>query len=193
MAEVQTSNRGGGGAGKNRKVSSIHVDMTPMVDLGFLLMTFFVLTVTMGNPNTIDMKLPAKPKVMPKDIPQIDLSNSITVILGKKGAIYYHQLDETGLTSPAQLQETNFDRDGIEKVIDNAKAHARKPDIFTVIIEPSDDSDYNDFVKMLDEMEITKTAHYGITSLKPWELKVYNLKVGNPPTAGMDDSSATSN
>lgn len=162
-----------------KKDEGIHIDMTPMVDLGFLLITFFILTITMNKPNTIDMKLPAKPKDNVKvDIPEIDLSNSISVLLGKDNKIYYHQFDEAGLTDPSKLQETTFDPEGIDKVIDNAKARAKKPDIFTVIIKPTDDSNYENFVQILDEMEITNTDHYGITEVKPWEQKIYDARVG---------------
>ena len=52
--------------------------MTPMVDLGFLLITFFMLATTLSKPNTMDMKLPAKPDPQQIDIPEIDLTNSIT-------------------------------------------------------------------------------------------------------------------
>lgn len=177
MAQVDTGGKG------------IHIDMTPMVDLGFLLITFFILTTTMNNPSTIDMKLPAKPKDNVKiDRPEIDLTNSITVLLGKDHKIYYHQLDQNLLTDPSKLQETTFDRNGIEKVIDDAKARAKKPDIFTVIIKPTDDSTYEDFVKMLDEMTITKTEHYGITNVKPWELAIYKQKVGEPLNAEAAES-----
>jgi len=162
---------------EKKKEQGIHIDMTPMVDLGFLLITFFILTTTMNQPNTIDMKLPAKPD-QPTEQPEIDLSNSISVLLGKDNRIYYHQFDESGLTDPSKLQETTFDTEGIERVIDQAKARAKKPDIFTVIIKPTEDSNYENFVNILDEMEITKTDHYGITDVKPWEQKIYEAKVG---------------
>ncbi|QCX53395.1 biopolymer transporter ExbD [Elizabethkingia sp. JS20170427COW] len=180
MAEVQVKDNGGKGGKVRSKKVNVRVDMTPMVDLAFLLITFFMLATTLSKPNTMDMKMPAKPKDNQKvDIPEIDLSNSITFLLGKDNKLYYHQLDQAGLTDPSKLQETSYDREGVEKVIDNAKRRAKKPDIFTVIIKPTEDANYKNFVDLLDEMAITKTDHYGIGEIKPWEQAIYDQKVGN--------------
>ncbi|AIL44067.1 biopolymer transporter ExbD [Elizabethkingia anophelis] len=179
MAEVQVQDKGGKDGKVRSKKVNVRVDMTPMVDLGFLLITFFMLATTLSKPNTMDMKLPAKPEKDQKiDIPEIDLTNSITFLLGKDNKVYYHQLDQTGLTDPSKLQETTFDKNGIEKVIDDARRRARKPDIFTVIIKPTDDSNYKNFVDLLDEMAITKSERYGIGEVKPWEQKIYDQKIG---------------
>ncbi|CAI9683131.1 MULTISPECIES: ExbD/TolR family protein [Elizabethkingia] len=179
MAEVQVQDKGGKDGKVRSKKVNVRVDMTPMVDLGFLLITFFMLATTLSKPNTMDMKLPAKPDPkQPIDIPEIDLTNSITFLLGKDNKVYYHQLDQTGLTDPGKLQETTFDKNGIEKVIDDARRRARKPDIFTVIIKPTDDSNYKNFVDLLDEMAITKSERYGIGEVKPWEQKIYDQKIG---------------
>ena len=81
------------------------------------------------------------------------------------------------------LQETTFDRNGITKVIENAKANAKDKDIFTVIIKPTDDAVYKNFVDILDEMAITKNERYGITDIKAWETAIYDRKVGGSSTA----------
>lgn len=180
MAEVQVQEKGGKGGKVRSKKHNARVDMTPMVDLGFLLITFFMFTTTFSKPNIMDMKLPAKPdKNQQVDTPQIDLSNSITFLLGKDDKLYYHQLDQTGLTDPSKLNESTLDSEDIAKVIATAKARAKKPEIFTVIIKPTDDSKYENFVDILDEMAITKTEHYGIGEVKPWEQAIYDQKVGN--------------
>jgi biopolymer transport protein ExbD len=59
--------------------------MTPMVDLGFLLITFFVITVQLSKPTTVNLN-------MTKDGPPIDLgnSNALTVLLDEAGRIYYY-------------------------------------------------------------------------------------------------------
>jgi biopolymer transport protein ExbD len=153
--------------------------MTPMVDLGFLLITFFMFTTTFSKPNVMDLGLPAKPKEnqKPPDT-EIKLSNSISIIIGKDNKIFYHQQDQQGLNDQT-LVETNFDREGIRKVIEQAKARAADKDKFTVIIKPTDDAVYKNFVDILDEMAITKNERYGVTDIKPWELAVYKRKLGN--------------
>lgn len=77
------------------------------------------------------------------------------------------------------LNETTYDREGIRKVIEQAKANAADKSKFTVIIKPTDDAVYKNFVDILDEMAITKSEQYGVTDLKPWEKAIYDRKVGN--------------
>ncbi|TXH21359.1 MAG: biopolymer transporter ExbD [Chitinophagaceae bacterium] len=183
MAEVQVQEKGDKGGKVRSKKQNTRVDMTPMVDLGFLLITFFMFTTTFSKPNVMDLGLPAKPKAdQPKPPPtEIDLTNSISLILGKDNRIFYHQLDQVGLNEQT-LQETTFDRTGITKVIEQAKARAKDQTKFTVIIKPTDDAVYKNFVDMLDEMAITKNEIYGITDIKPWEKAIYEKKVAGTAT-----------
>jgi biopolymer transport protein ExbD len=177
MAEVQVQDKGGDGKVRSKKMST-KVDMTPMVDLGFLLITFFMFTTTFSKPNVMGMKLPAKPD--PTQItPKIDihLSNSITLILGKDDKIYYHQFDKSLLTGPDKLNVTNYDKGALLKVISDAKRLARDKTMFTVIIKPAKDSNYKNLVDVLDEMAVNDEA-YGIGDLKDWETSVYKQKTG---------------
>ena len=183
MADVQVKDSSGKGGKVRSKKSVPHVDLTPMVDLAFLLITFFMLVTTFNKPNVMDLGLPAKPKEnqKPPDT-EIDLTNSISLIIGKDNRIFYHQLAASELT-PAALQETSFDRNGITKVIEQAKARAKDQTKFTVIIKPTDDAVYKNFVDILDEMAITKNEIYGITDIKKAEQAVYDQKVGEAPSA----------
>lgn len=179
MAEVQVKDSGAKGGKVRSKKQNTRVDMTPMVDLGFLLITFFMFTTTFSKPNVMDLGLPAKPKDETQKPPdtEIKLSNSISIIIGKDNRVFYHQQDQAGLTDQT-LIETKYDREGITKVIEQAKARAADQNMFTVIIKPTDDAVYKNFVDILDEMAITKNERYGVTDIKPWELAVYKKKVG---------------
>ena len=181
MAEVQVKDNSGKGGKVRSKKQVPHVDLTPMVDLAFLLITFFMLVTTFNKPNVMDLGLPAKPKdnQKPPDT-EIDLTNSISIIIGKDNRIFYHQLDRAGLNVQT-LQETTFDRNGITKVIEQAKANAKDKDKFTVIIKPTDDAVYKNFVDILDEMAITKNEIYGVTDIKKAEQTVYDQKVAVAP------------
>ena len=178
MAEVQVQDKSAKGGKVRSKKQSTRVDMTPMVDLGFLLITFFMFTTTFSKPNVMDLGLPAKPKEdQPKPPPtEIDLTNSISLIIGKDNRIFYHQLDREGLTEE-RLMETSYDKDGITKVIEDAKRRAKDQSKFTVIIKPTDDAVYKNFVDILDEMAITKNEQYGVTEIKDWEKAIYDNKV----------------
>lgn len=188
MAEVQVKDNSGKGGKVRSKKQIPHVDLTPMVDLAFLLITFFMLVTTFNKPNVMDLGLPAKPKDGQKaPDTEIDLTNSISIIIGKDNRIFYHQLEREALNE-ATLKETTFDREGITKVIQQAKARAKDQSKFTVIIKPTDDAVYKNFVDILDEMAITKNEIYGITDIKPWEEAVYEKKVGGASTAPADSS-----
>jgi biopolymer transport protein ExbD len=181
MAEVQVQDKSEKGGKVRSKKQSTRVDMTPMVDLNFLMLMFFMFTTTFSKPNVMDLGLPAKPKKAPPSKTEIDLTNSISLIIGKDNRIFYHQTDQAGLNENT-LQETTYDKEGITKVIEQAKRRAKDVKKFTVIIKPTDDAVYN-FVDILDQMTITNSQQYGVTDIKPWEKVIYEKKVGGakPP------------
>ncbi len=170
MAEVIAHEKQGGS--KQRK-KLIRVDMTPMVDLGFLLITFFMFTTNFTKPNVMDLGLPAKdPNPHPIDIPHIDNLNQVTFILGKDNRVFYHQSNKDELNKN-NLKETNFSGINISKIISEAYNKAPKKENFTIIIKPTDDANYKNFVDVLDNIAISNKERYGITDIKPWEKKVY--------------------
>jgi biopolymer transport protein ExbD len=170
MAEVIVQEKKGG----KQKKSPIRVDMTPMVDLGFLLITFFMFTTNFTKPNVMDLGLPAKG---PIDIPidnVIKDKNQVTFILGKDNRVLYHQSNKDDLNS-SNLKETDFSGVKISNIISEAYKKAPVPENFTIIIKPTDDANYKNFVDVLDNVAISKKERYGITDIKPWEKKVYEI------------------
>jgi biopolymer transport protein ExbD len=170
MAEIQIKEQSNGKKTQNKK--PIRVDMTPMVDLGFLLITFFMFTTNFSKPNVMDVGFPAKSHT-PADI---DIRNSITFILGKEGKVFYYQSDKKDLNEKS-LKEVTFDKAQVAKTIEAAKAKAPKKDFFTVIIKPADDSQYKSVVDMLDELAITKSERYGISEMNDKEKELYQNKI----------------
>lgn len=170
MAEVIAQEKQGGS--KQRK-KMIRVDMTPMVDLGFLLITFFMFTTNFTKPNVMDLGLPAKDlNPNPINIPEINPLNQVTFILGKGNRVFYHQKTKEDLNK-SNLKETDFSGINITKIISEAYNKAPKKQNFTIIIEPTDDANYKNFVDILDNIAISKKERYGVTDIKPWEKKVY--------------------
>ena len=178
MAQIEEKQGNDGGKVRMKKAST-RVDMAPMCDLGFLLITFFMFTTTFSKPNVMSLNMPPKQETPPppEDIPQIDLTNSISIVLGGDDRIFWHQQDKTTLTVD-QLNETDYSRDGIRNDILVAKQRAKKPELFTVIIKPTDDSTYENLVNTLDEMEITESERYGIVDISEHEVQVYREKSG---------------
>jgi len=122
MAEIAEGGGGGHGKGgkKRAKKQTTRVDMTPMVDLAFLLLTFFVLTSTFSKPKSMELSLPVPPD--DPNIEQPEVKNGLTFLLTKDDRIFYYagQFFEEGNKDgkPAtQLQETNFSKDGLHKLL----------------------------------------------------------------------------
>ena len=120
MAEIAESGGGHGKGGKKRaKKQSTRVDMTPMVDLAFLLLTFFVLTSTFSKPKSMELSLPAPPDKI-EDMPPI--KNGVTYILTKDNRIFYYAGQFYGAGNPegkpaTVLTETDFSPTGLHKLL----------------------------------------------------------------------------
>jgi biopolymer transport protein ExbD len=123
MAEIAEGGGGGHGKGgkKRAKKSSTRVDMTPMVDLAFLLLTFFVMTSTFSKPKVMSLVYPAKPEDT-KDIQdQPKVNNAITFLLTEDKVFYYegqyYSKDNPGPEGPTELIESNFGPKGLRKLL----------------------------------------------------------------------------
>lgn len=169
MAEVITQEKSGG----KQKKKNVKIDMTPMVDLNFLLLMFFMFTSSFSKPNVMDLGLPGKdPNPQPINDRVIDQRNQITFIIGENNRIFYHQSNKEDLTE-AGLKETDYNGVNVAKIISKAYEKAPKKEIFTIIVKPTDESNYKNFVDMMDNISIAKKERYGISDIRPWEKKVY--------------------
>ena len=121
MAEVNTDDGGGHGKHdkKRAKKSSTKIDMTPMVDLALLLLTFFILTSTFSKPKAMEINFPADPKDQTKNQ---KVKNALTFIMTKDNGIYYYSGEfyppnNKDGAPPTTLIETNFSKDGLHKIL----------------------------------------------------------------------------
>ncbi|XZF14285.1 ExbD/TolR family protein [Chitinophagaceae bacterium MMS25-I14] len=181
MAEMDTSSSGGHKKGpgvKKGKKLSTRVDMTPMVDLGFLLITFFVFTTTMAKPKTMEINMPYKDKNMPPEKEsKVKESAAMTILLSKDHRIYYYEGIGSDPTNPPKVEVTYFkNKNGIRDVIisKKQKVDALKAsgaltatDQATFLIKPDDNSTYDDMVNILDEMSINDAKVYAIVDITP--------------------------
>ena len=119
MAEIEGGGGGGhkkGGKPKGKKMST-RVDFTPMVDLGFLLITFFMLTTSMNKPKTMEINMPVKKEeVKPDDITKVKASQAITVLLTENDKIVYYFINET-TGEPETPVITDFSKGGIRATL----------------------------------------------------------------------------
>lgn len=148
MAQVPEGGGDSGGKGKKRaKKGNTHIDMTPMVDLAFLLLTFFILTTTMYKPSSLQMTYPVPPPPDSPPPPPTQLSNAITLILTKNDQIFYYlgefreQPTEKG--PPTTLQQTDFSK--VQKLlVDQNKATVAQ---------------LNDLARQFNEKKITEDEY----------------------------------
>jgi len=134
MAEMDTSSGGGHKKGpgvKKSKKLSTRVDLTPMVDLGFLLITFFIFTTTMSQPTAMRLYLP-KDVDKPEDQNKVKASGALTIMLGKNNGVYYYEGEL--LPTGANFKSSNL-KDIRQEIIDKKKN--TKPDDFVVMMERS--------------------------------------------------------
>jgi biopolymer transport protein ExbD len=168
MAELDTSGGGKNKGGKVRsKKQSTRVDLTAMVDLAFLLITFFMLTTTLAKPQAMDLAMPDKEKIDQQELTVAD-NRTMTILLGANNRLeWYMGLVDKPLTPP---QVDNFGRNGIRKaLIENSKnviATTGDPSKgLIVLIKPSDQSNYRNFVDILDEMKVSNIDRYAIVEI----------------------------
>jgi biopolymer transport protein ExbD len=169
MAELDTS---GGGGKKGKKVrskkQSTKVDLTAMVDLAFLLITFFMLTTTLSKPQSMSLGLPDKDEKDPIDKQiKVDEKRTMTVMMGENNKlVYYMGLLDSPIAGPKDIA---YGKDGIRKELIARKKSVLeytgdKAKGIIVIIKPGKKSKYKNLVDILDEMAITGVETYAIVN-----------------------------
>ena len=186
----------GPGVKKAKKLST-RVDMTPMVDLGFLLITFFIFTTTMTTPTTLDLNMPKDIKD-PKDQTEAKESGVLTIMLGKGDQVYYYEgklevsegknnfeqttfkgIRDVIINKKKEVQGRHVHDETCKKTQDRAKAK-EDPDWekactdrdFIVIIKPDDDATYKNTVDILDEMTINQARTYAMVKILKEEVEL---------------------
>jgi len=163
MAELEQKAVGKKGKKKKgRKKMSTRIDLTPMVDLGFLLVTFFMLTTTFTKPQTMEINLPVKPKgeVTEEEQNSLKASKALNILLGADNKLYWYRGLPREPIEP--LTETNFSADGIRKVL--LEKNITVTDM-VVLIKPTNDANYKNVVDILDEMNICNIKRYALVDI----------------------------
>lgn len=176
MADIDVSggdsgHKKGPGVKKAKKLST-RVDMTPMVDLGFLLITFFIFTTTMSTPSTMKLFMPKDEKDKDKQT-EIKESGALTILLGKNNGVYYYegQLKNDGsnfeTSTFKKIREVIINKK--KEVMDRGKALGYPKDTldkdFVVVIKPNSEATYKNTVDMLDEMTINQVHRFALIDI----------------------------
>lgn len=178
---MQVAEKGGKGGKARSKKLSTRVDLTPMVDLAFLLITFFMLTTTLSKPQIMPVVMPEKKLEDLEEFQATKESQVITLMLGANDKVYYYE----GITDP-KLDSTDYSAEGLRKVILDKKDRVRQifPDKekkdektgdtkkisqMNVIIKPTKDARYKNIVDAFDEMKICNVALYVLLDISKQE------------------------
>lgn len=182
----------GPGVKKAKKLST-RVDMTPMVDLGFLLITFFIFTATMSTPNTMKLTMPKDEKDEKMQM-EVKESGALTILLGKDNNLFYYE-------GQLQADGSNFNSSTykeIRDVIINKKKEVMSRHVhdetcqkiwernggdqtscldrdFVVVIKPNKEATYKNTVDILDEMTINNVQRFAIVDILPSEVQAIEL------------------
>lgn len=174
MAELDTSSGGGHKKGlgvKKTKKASTRVDLTPMVDLGFLLITFFVFTTTMSTPTAMSMN---EPKEDPNNQLKVKNSGAMTLLLGKDDQVYYYFGELSATDASNQFKSSNFKE--IRQVILDKKKATPIGDLM-YIIKSDKEATFKNAIDILDEMAISAVppGHYAEVDMSDTEAQLIKL------------------
>jgi biopolymer transport protein ExbD len=209
MAEIAEGGGGGHKGGKKRaKKQSTRIDMTPMVDLAFLLLTFFVLTSTFSKPKSMELTFPAPPENLEEQPP---IKNGITFLLTKDDKIFYYEgefravADDKGPAT--DLKELSFSQESLHKyLVDKNKwlheqvitlddkltkkqiadttykrlVKQAKADKATptFLIKTDDKATYKNVIDLIDELNINIVGKYVVVDILKPEMDLINAKTG---------------
>ncbi|OCX50359.1 hypothetical protein BEL04_21465 [Mucilaginibacter sp. PPCGB 2223] len=165
MAELNSSPAKPAGKTPRKKLNA-RVDLTAMVDLAFLLITFFMLTTTLQKPKMFKA-------VMPDDGPiegEFPASRTLTIELGKNNQVLsFIGLPDKPITNPVITSDGNK---GIGHAIVDAEKYIETSThkSMLVVIKASDHSVYDNLVNVLDELNIAGNPTYAITDIQPKDI-----------------------
>lgn len=165
MAEITTPNSNNHKKGIHRsKKLSTKVDLTPMVDLGFLLITFFVFTTSMTVPKVFTLHMP-KGETPTTNVGQ---SAALTIIPGNNNQAFYFHGDLKDALISGAYGFTNYNvQSGLGEIIRQKKKmmEQTKPGFskdLTLIIYPTANATYQNIIAVLDERAINAVEHYAL-------------------------------
>ena len=170
MAQIEnTANVREGKSFSHNKKQIIRIDMTPMVDLGFLLITFFVFTTTMSTPKATDLFMPKDPTNI-KDSTKLVDDLALTLLLDEDNRVYYYNGIFDNAMNSNTIFETNYSTyEGIGKIIRQRQKDIEVSGKFAdgrkglmLLIKPTPGSVYKNVIDALDEAVINDVRKYAI-------------------------------
>ena len=156
MAEINTSTERKSKAGVRKlNKKSTRIDLTPMVDLGFLLITFFIFTTSMTRPTAMKLRMPHD--AIRADSMQTPASGAMSILIAGDNRLYYY----FGMPPNDRNSVMATDYKAIRDVI-LEKKRKTDPEDFMILLKSSNDATYRNTVDLLDEMYINDVKRYAL-------------------------------
>lgn len=172
MAAVQGAERSSskktieGKKPKKQRVG-VHIDMTPMVDIAFLLLIFFMATTVFRAPQTMELNIPPDKD----DVVKIAESNVLIIRMVDDGRVYWN----IGRDMTPELFEFDDIQTFIkEKEVENAEDHDGDSKLVT-LIKIARTSPYAQLVNVMDELQLGAIDRFSITVLEAEEIEEVGL------------------
>lgn len=132
--------------------------MNPMVDLAFLLLTFFMLATTFSKPQVMELVMPVVPeKEAEEQLQAVRESQALTVILAAEDEVYWFR----GITEPL-VRQGPFSQEIARQFLLDFSTDVAEP---VVLIKLEDDARYETLIDLLDELNAGGIERYAITDL----------------------------
>ncbi len=169
MADLQPTSRN-----EKRKKTNPRIDLTPMVDLGFLLVTFFVFTSTLSSREVMELKIPADSG----DSTLTPVSGAVTIIPGEKQIWYYEGETPANKTSIISLAYTEKEtlRNRLIRVKRRLIQMNGNDNKMMVMIKPTLQTGFGQTISILDEMLICDIPHYALLDINNREEKLLAVR-----------------
>ena len=176
MAELNTESKGGGKKVRSKKQNT-GVDLTAMVDLAFLLITFFMLTTTLSEPQSMELTMPDKSDR--QETPELEAkeSKTMTILIGKDRSLKYYMGRFDAPYNGEGPNDVAYGKDGIRQVMLQKIADLRARGMedregLVVLIKATEDATYADMIDILDEMAIVGQTMYSIQDMSEGEKEI---------------------
>jgi biopolymer transport protein ExbD len=149
------------GKRKKRRRLGIRIDMTPLVDVAFLLLTFFMLTTTFSLPQVMDITLP--PSETKSEVTEASL---LLVRLMEDGSIFWNM----GTDAPRALDASTLRAFLQERINTN-------PTMIT-LVKVDRKSKYSNMVRIIDELHLANITRYSLAPLLEQDKKIVEQAIG---------------
>ena len=143
---------------KKKKRAGVRIDMTPMVDVAMLLLTFFMLTTVFNKPQTMELNLPPDSKVQV----EVAATTLLTVRVAPNMEIYWNMGNE-----PTALKKIT-----IKELRPLLKEKLRNIPKLITLVQIDRDAKYNDMVDIIDELNLAEITRFSIAPLKDTDKKL---------------------